>query len=58
MLAAIFTGYRSMHIGTISDDHWADSIMDFFFYGCIDCVNHYEKLSFFKNKISVLEVEL
>ena len=37
MLAAIFTGYRSMHMGTISDDHWADSITDFFFYGCRLC---------------------
>ena len=37
MLAAIFTGYRSMHMGTISDDLRADSIMDFFFYGCRLC---------------------
>ena len=25
---------------------------------CLDCVNHLEKLIFFKNKISVLEIEL
>ena len=25
---------------------------------CLDCVNHWEKLIFFKNKISTLEVEL
>ena len=31
---------------------------NFFCPECLDCVNHWEKLIFFKDKISVLEVEL
>ena len=30
----------------------------FFCPECLDCINHLEKVIFFKNKISVLDVEL
>ena len=36
----------------------SDAKKTFFCPECLDCVNHYGKLIFFKNKISVLEVEL
>ena len=36
-----------------------DKKTNFFFCPeCLHCVNHYEKLIFFKNKISALEAEL